>query len=199
MNWNKFWDYLIYLIWAFMLFTTIYDLFNVPVRSIFWSIEFLISIFMYFKLKVPRIIYLVIMIVFLMNIFGELYFGFFYTIPNFDKWIHFLSPLAACTLFYFLFEKKIKNKKMLILFSIMALLTFEYLWEIIEYFFDQNFHTVLAGVQTIGTDKYHSVIQYMSRYDDTMHDMFYNLIGSIIFAVGALFFTRKKKNKLNKK
>lgn len=195
MDKNKIWDYTIYLIWAFMLFTVIYDLFNIPARSIFWTVELVASILIYLKTDLPKKVYGGILLIFLLNIFGELYFGFFYTITNFDKWIHLLSPLAACTLFYFLLRKRVKNKKILILLSVSLLLSWELCWEIIEYFFDQHFHTLLAGVHVSGVQKFNSVLTYMDPYEDTIYDMLYNLIGSIVWAFGALFITRKKIKK----
>ncbi|MBS3084855.1 hypothetical protein J4411_02990 [Candidatus Pacearchaeota archaeon] len=191
-------DYLIYLIWAFILFVAIWDLFHIPGRAVFWFGELIFSVFIYYKLKVPISIYFGILALFLVNLFGELFFGLFYIIPYFDKLLHLLSPLIACTLFYFIFEKEFKDKKMLIFFSVTLLLSWELFWEVLEYFADQQFHTLLAGVHLMGVQAYESTLEIVPKYEDTIYDMFYNLIGSIVFAVAALFFTRKKKSKIKK-
>ena len=185
-------NYIIYLIWAFILFVGIWDLFHIPARSIFWFGELILALFIYYKLKIPRLVYLGIMLIFLANIFGELFFGLFYIVPTFDKWIHLLSPIIACTLFYFLFEKKIKDKKMLIFFSVTLFLAWTVVWEIIEYFSDEFFHTLLVGVHLTGLENFNPDAQYMEPIKDTIYDMFYGLIGSVVWALGALFFTRKK-------
>src|SRR3989338_5821549 len=113
---NRWLDSLIYLIWAFILFAGIYDLFHIQGRAIFWFGELILAVFIYYKLKVPIGLYFGIIALFLANIFGELFLGLFWVIPTFDKWIHLLSPIIGCTLFYFIFEKKFQNKKMLIFF-----------------------------------------------------------------------------------
>ncbi|MBU2612645.1 MAG: hypothetical protein KKB62_02905 [Nanoarchaeota archaeon] len=192
-------DYLIYAIWAFIFFVGIYDLFHIPARSIFWFGELILALFIYYKLKVPNLVYLGIMLVFLANIFGELFFGLFYIMPNFDKWIHLLSPMVACTLFYFLFKKKIKDKKMLIFFSVTLILAWSVAWEIIEYFSDQYFHTLLVGVHLTGLENFNLDAQYMGPLKDTIYDMFYGLIGSVVWAAIALFLVRKKIPSNNKK
>ena len=190
---NKLVVCIIYVIWAFFLFAGIWDLFQIPGRAIFWFAELAIAVFIYYKLKIPTIIYLGILALFLANLFGELFFGLFYIFPGFDKWLHVLSPLAACTLFYFMFERKIKNKKILILLSAGLLLSFELVWEIVEYFADKNFQTLLAGVHSAGVEAYNSRLIIMPKYEDTIYDMFYNLIGSVIWAIIALFAIKKKK------
>ena len=188
--------YLIYLIWAFFLFTIIYDLFINPIDSIFWIIMLILSIFIYYKLKIPIWLYFSILAIFLAHLFGELFLRLFYIFPIFDKLIHLLSPLIICTFFYFIFEKKISNKKILILFSVALSLSLELAWEIIEHFFDQYFNTFLQGVHLLSVETYETgPIEVMSRLDDTIWDMFFNLIGSISFAVGALFALRKKDKK----
>ncbi len=199
MNKDKIWNYIIYFIWAFIFFSGVWDLFHIPGRSVFWFVELILAVFIYYKIKVPKGIYIGILIIFLANLFGELFLGLFYIVPNFDKIIHLLSPLVVCTLFYFIFEKKIQNKKILILFSVSLLLSWELCWEIVEYFADKWFSLLLAGVHITGVENFKSTLQVMDVYQDTIYDMFYNLIGSVIWAVGALFFTRNKKSTIRKK
>ena len=188
--------YLIYLIWTFFLFTIIYDLFVLPTRAIFWVGELIFAVIIYYKCKIPAWVYFSILALFLANLFGELFLGLFYILPISDKFIHLFSPLALCPFFYFMFKKKIPNKKILILFSVTLLLSCGFMWEIIEHFFDQNFHTFLQGVHLLGVETYETgPIEVMSRLDDTIYDMFFNFIGSIFFAVGALFALHKKDKK----
>ncbi|MCR4327510.1 MAG: hypothetical protein NUV46_02935 [Nanoarchaeota archaeon] len=188
-------DYLIYVIWAFILFTGIWDLFHIPGRAVFWFAELILAIIIYYKIKMPKGAYFGILALFLANLFGELFFGFFYIIPEFDKILHLISPFAICTIFYFLFKRKTENKKLLILLSVSVFLSIELFWEVIEYLADTFFHTTLAGVHAIGIEKYESVLEVMPKYEDTIYDMVLNLIGSVIWAVIALFVTKTKKPK----
>lgn len=196
-NYDSWKRYIVYLIWAFFLFTFFYDfLYEIPIRSFFWITELILSVFIYYKFKIPFWVYFSILIIFLAHLFGELYFGLFYTLPYFDKWIHLFSPILACNLFYYLFEKKITDKKTLILFSVTFLLSFELIFELIEYFFDVNFNTLLQGVHNFGIEKLNSKVGIvMPRFEDTIYDMALNLLGSIIWAIGALFVLRKKSEK----
>ena len=175
-----------------MLFTIIYDLFHFPARSIFWGAELILALFIYYKLKIPSGTYFAVLVLFLMNIFGEIFFGLFYIIQNFDKFIHLFSSFAVCTLFYSIFEKKISSKKILILFSFTIVLSIELIWEITEYFADNWFHLILAGVHIAGEQAF-KPIEMVSSYEDTIYDMLLNFIGGTIFAITALFLTRTKK------
>lgn len=187
-------DYLIYAIWAFFLFAGIYDLFVFPLRSISWFVELILAVFIYYYLKVPKWVYFCLMGVFLSYLLGELFLELFYLIPIYDKIVHALSPLLACTFFYFLFDKKIENKKILILLSAGLLLSFELVWEIIEYFSDSVLGTNLTGVYLEMFNESNTG-QIMTPYEDTIYDMVFNLIGSIVWAVIALFATKDKKDK----
>ncbi|MEM3091474.1 MAG: hypothetical protein QXD05_02340 [Candidatus Pacearchaeota archaeon] len=188
----KIYDYIVYLIWVFFLFVTIYDLFIIPARSIFWALQLLLSIFIYNKFDIPIFVYFGLLLIFLANIFGEHFLGLFYVFPYYDKIIHLLSPLLACTFFYFIFDKRFKDKKLLIIFSVTLLLSFELFFELVEYFFDKNFNTILQGVHQSGVKKFGGYEVVLSRFDDTIYDMFLNLVGSIIFAIISFFILTKK-------
>ena len=84
---------------------------------------------------------------------------------------------------------------MLIFFILTLVVAWGSVWEIIEYFSDQFFHTLLVGVHLTGVENFNMNVEYMSPLKDTIYDMFYTLIGSIIWAVTALFVTRNKKLK----
>ncbi len=193
MNKDKIWIYFTYLIWTFFAFSIVYDLFwGIPSRSLLWVGELILAIILYYKLKVPKIVYLGIMLILIANILGELYFNFFYIFPYYDKVLHTLSPLLVCTLFYFLFENKFENKKMLIWFCVAVFLSWSLFWEVFEYFFTIIFNVYLVGVKLLG-------FQVMSGYEDTIYDMLASLVGSLAWASLALFLTRNKNKKPTKK
>ncbi len=203
-------DYTIYVVWGLVFLMGIYSFTGSPEKSIVWFIGLGLAIPVYYKLKIPKGVYLGIMFILLANAAGETVsgifstgsssIGFFYTVQNYDKLMHLLDPLIACTFFYFLFEEKVENKKILILLSITLLLSFELSWEIWEYFSDATFGTHLQGVFIYVKDSLGNLQlkETMSPLTDTIYDMFYNLIGSLIWGAGALFFTRNYKNKKQK-
>lgn len=189
----KYLTYLIYLIWAFFLFTIIYDLFVIPSRSIFWVFELALALIIYYKVRIPAGVYFGILAFFLANLFGELFLGLFYYIPFYDKILHLSSPLVSGAFLYSVFKKKIPDKRVLIFFSVTFILSLSLLWELIEYFSDQAFHTLLQGVVQANLQTYDVIQVFMPRFEDTIYDMLDNLIGATVFAAGAFFFTRKKK------
>lgn len=190
-------DYFIYLFWAFLAFTVVYDLFLVPIRSVFWAIILVTSLLIYYNKIIPRSIYLLMVAMFLFQIFGELYFGFFYTLPHYDKIDHLISGVEFCILFYYTFNRKIKNKKHLLLFSVLFSLSLHYAWELVEYAADTYFGTTTVGVVLRNPGEYFLDVNVpakivMPAYLDTIYDMFYGIVGAIIFIIGGLIILKKK-------
>lgn len=188
--------YFIYSIWAFMFFVLIYDLFYSPGRSVFWFLELSVSIFIYYKLEVPGWVYFLILALFVTNIFGELFLGLFYTIDNFDKWLHLISPIVGCSFFYFIFDNKIKGKRILILFSVTIVLSWALIWEVLEYFFDLYLATSTTGVR-IRVFSGREFSQVMDPLTDLTYDSLFTSIGSAVFAILALFITNKSQKTNN--
>ncbi len=198
MNEKKSWiDYVIYVIWAFFGGTGIYELFQSFSKGLIYLLGLIAIIVVFYEIKTPKLTYLGILVIVLGNLFGEIYFGFFYHIAIYDKILHLFSPIAACTFFYFMLKNKVKDKKMLILLSVALLLSWELTWEIWEFTSDHLFGTMTQGVfiyvknSTGGMQ----LKQVMDPLTDTIYDMLSNLIGALVWAAGALFFTRNKNKK----
>jgi hypothetical protein len=183
-------DWLIYLIWAFFLFALVYDILGYPIRAVFWAVSLFILIFLYYKTRISKTGYFLVAALLLMHAFGELYFGFFYTSPYYDKIIHLLSPILLGAVFYSLIGERIPDKKIRLFFAASLVLSLELIWEIIEYFFDSNTNTLLTGVQQV---VYGKLIRVLSPYADTIYDMLDNLIGAAVFVLGGLFLLRKRR------
>ena len=188
-------DYMIYLFWAFLIFTIILDLFLVPARTVYWVGALLISLLIYRRKFLPKPIYLIMAVMFVFQVFGELYFGFFYTLPHYDKIDHIISGIEFGTLFYFLFDRKIKDKKQLIWIAFLFSLSFEYAWEIIEYFSDIYLGTTTVGVVLRSPGEYiNSAARIiMPAYLDTIQDMIYSFVGAVVFVIGGFILTRKRR------
>jgi hypothetical protein len=197
-------DYLIYVIWGLIFVSMIYEIPISLSNSIIWFIGLFLAVLVYYKINLPKWLYFGALLILFANASGEIisgfFFanssaGFFYTVQNYDKILHLLDPLIICPLIYYLLKEKIENKKILILISVALLLSFELIWEIWEYFSDLFLGTHLQGVFIYVKDSLGNLqlTQTMSPLTDTIYDMLDNLIGSLIWAAGALFFTRKKK------
>ena len=191
-RWPRYLVWANYIIWAFLLFTIIYDLFGYSTRALFWILELGIAMFIYYRFKLPAWAYMGVLAFLLANLFGEVYLGFFYSLSYYDKIIHLLSPLIICTMLYFMLEKKAPDKKTRVLLSVSILLSFELIWEILEYFSDLYLGTFLTGVQLIMFENSKSV-QVMPSYQDTIYDMLFNLAGSLVFMISAWMAVNRKK------
>ncbi|MBT8380753.1 MAG: hypothetical protein HKP17_08530 [Ignavibacteriaceae bacterium] len=185
-------DYIIYLLWAFILFVFAYDLFKSPGRSMFWLFELSAAVFIYYKLKIPNWVYFSILGLFLTNIFGELFIGIFYKVKNVDKVLHSLSPLIVGPFFYYIFEKRIEDKNILILFSVALIFSWALVWEVLEYFFDLYLATFTTGVK-IRVFNGSEFIQVMDPLTDAIYDMLFTIIGAAVFAGIALTLNRRYK------
>jgi len=195
---------LIYIIWVFLLFVGVYDLFIVPYRSLIWFGSLFFLCFFYFKLKqIPKHIYLLLSLIVLLNVFGELFFEFYYTgncanPPNctslfYDKLLHFFNPIVICSFIYFLMKPKIINKKILVLFAVSITLSLGMIWEIIEYGFDRAFGTIMQGVfVTDKTQHLFATGMTIDRMSDTIFDLISNLAGCLVFWVINIFYKNKK-------
>jgi len=190
-------DYFIYLFWAFLAFTVIYDLFFVPIRSVYWFAGFLFALFLYYKKLLPKPVYVFMACIFVFQVFGELYFEFFYNIANYDKLDHFISGIEFCILFYYLFGQKVENKRYLILTAFLFSLSFSYAWEMVEYISDTYFGTTTVGVIMGDPIDYvgSGAQMIVPQYEDTILDMFYSFLGALSFVFGGLTFLKFKKKK----
>ncbi len=185
-------DYFAYLIWAFFLFTAIYDLFYFPIRSLAWIFELAILVFAYYRVKVPGQVYFSLAFFLILGVLGELYLELFYNFFYYDKILHFLFSILIGSIMYFVLEKKVPDKEMRLLFGAAIVLSFELIWEILEYTSDLYFGTFLTGVQQEIFEKARAA-PILSAYPDTIYDMLNNFIGVAVFLVGGLFLIKKIK------
>ncbi len=197
----------LYIVWIFLFFVAIYDLFNVPYRSLIWFGCLFLLVFFYFRLKrIPSFVFLLVSLAFVLSVFGELFFEFYYIFDCtdsfcvaliYDKILHLVHSAIACTFIYFLAKPRIKNKKMLILFAITATITLSVFWELFEFLLDNLFGAYTQGVYSFeGSDAFRIDIEVgeevLSKLSDTMFDFISNTIGCIIFwIVNAFYYNRK--------
>lgn len=193
---KKFLKSIIYLTLIALLVSIIFDIFTgAYYRAIIWAAFFIIFILLFKKFKIPLILLFYFSLLLLLTILGEYF--LYNSIPFFDKIVHFSGQLILGPIIFYLFNNKIKDKKILILFCITVLMTLSVVWEITEYGFDHAFDSKMQGVyfakgQFFGTyERQYTPVQ--SEMDDTMTDLIFNLLGSCTFGAIYLFKYRKKK------
>ena len=203
MNKDKVWNGIIYFFWGGIFLLSLLQLFFGSTGGFIWIVFLVFYMIAFYKIKAPKVTYLGALIVLLLTIFGDFTPGFlnlmlYHKYFWYDKMIHLISPILFCSFFYFAFKDKVKDKKILIFFSVCILLSFELVWEIFEYTTDHLLGTMAQGVYLYvqnATTGAMQLKQVMSPLTDTIYDMLFNLIGSIVWAAGALFITRKKNYK----
>lgn len=202
---DKIFKIFVYITWIFLFFVVIYDLFIVPYRSILWAGALFFLCFFYFKFKsIPPYVHMLLSLMVVSHVFGELFFEFYY-VENcinpsycinlfYDKILHFLAPLVVCAFVYFLAKPRIRDRKILILFSVTSAFSLLVVWEIFEYVLDYTFGTLMQGVFVIGQGQY--VFANLMLVDimlDTILDLVLDLAGCLVFWI-LMFYIRVRKN-----
>jgi len=193
----------IYAVWTIILILGIIDLFSAPYRSVIWFVLLVGSVVFYSILtRVPKYLYLILMLSIIFGIFGEVLFGFSYKYIYYDKILHLIDPLIFSLVIYHLAKSKIKSKLLLVIFCASAALSLEVIFEIYEYGMDNIFGTQLQGVYlnaqrfgilTIGKT------EVLDKFNDTMLDLIYDFISVLIFMFGFYFYEKMRILKFNKK
>jgi len=137
------------------------------------------------KLGMPDYLFTMIIIGGYMSIFGEFFFNLFYTIPFYDKILHLVIPAITTVIFYLV----LKDQKILrAVAAVLASLGLSALWEIMEWSMDQLImkSSYMQGV----------LINFefrMNPFTDTMLDLVFGLVASVITAA-VLYLFNKKEN-----
>lgn len=197
----KNWKWFVYITLIALAISIIIDIFtHAYYRALIWAVFFLIFIALFKKSKIPPIAHFSLSLLLLLSILGE--YLFYNLFPFFDKIVHFLSPIILCVLVFNLAKDKIKNKTFLILFCIASIIALSVIWEITEYSFDNLVDSKMQGVY-LAEGKFFGLYerQYepvQTEIDDTMSDLIYNCLGSLVFGL-AYFFKNRKKLKIIKR
>ena len=144
-------------------------------------------LFKYFKLKITFNMYLFnILFVFISNIWGSILNG--YSIPYFDKLLHFSSGILLTNLSFMIFTLLIsklhlnKNETLLCVLFINSLnMMIAVIWEFIEF----------GCLIFLNNDAIH---HYSSGVYDSMQDMLVAFVGGILVTI-VLYYDFKKKKK----
>ncbi len=139
----------------------------------------------YTKIKFPWFVYFFICLAILIHISGYIQ-GRYLNIPNWDTLAHTVSGsiLALLGFVLILFLDKMRkynlDAEFMAAFTLMFGMVGEYLWEIYEFLVDQFFGGSLAG-------------KMQADNTDTMMDMIFVFLPSVIVALGTYYYVRKYK------
>lgn len=139
---------------------------------------------LFFKARnIPKGYTLLVNVGLWLNLLGE--FVFYYTgITYYDKILHISMGILITAITFEYFLRNLKVRKEAIFFSVLGMLC---LWEIYEYFLVIFFNFPAMGVFNEGV-----VIQ--SALDDTMMDLVWGSIGSLLF----LIIKKKDRDRVEK-
>ncbi len=135
------------------------------------------------RIKFPWFVYFLISLAILIHISGYIQ-GRYLNIPNWDTLAHTVSGSIVsllgfvAILFLDKFRKYNLDPPFIACFSLMVGLTGEYLWEIYEFLVDTFLGGSLAG-------------RMQADNTDTMMDMIFVLIPSVIVALACYYYVRK--------
>jgi len=186
----------IYLGWLLIAAGAVIDLFQNPLGSLGWILLLTLLVTLYFGLKVPSYMHLLLSFMVILDILGETI-GLFYFVEYYDKLLHLINSIILCILIYYLSKDKIKDKKMLVLFCVFAAISLLVGWEIFEYGYDSLFGGRMQGVNLVDGVHFSVYKSVVSAFDDTMEDFIFDVIGTLIFSL--VFWFKNIKNKRKRK
>jgi len=108
--------------------------------------------------------------------------------------------MIGCLFVYHLVKNKFKDKRLMIMFCVFAVISLSAGWEIFEFGFDKLTNYGMQGVRLVDGGHFFGLGDVMIPFDDTMIDMACGVAGTLVFAFifwlkHLRFFSRKKKRK----
>lgn len=116
--------------------------------------------------------------------------------PAYDKVLHFISPILASILIFYIVDEKKLSIQWKLWITFLFVTSFLMFHEVGEYLIDKLFDMKLQGVYIregiSGIEKLNLV---QSRIDDTMIDLIFGSFGALTFSIGkivGLFFEKRR-------
>lgn len=149
-----------------------------------------------FDIRFRKRHYIFVLIIAIASFLGS---PFYYVYPDYDKIQHFLQPILLCSLTFFTINKLHLELKWKITFTFFVIVALLGIFEIGEFALDSLFNLKLQGVylrDTQGLEKFNLL---MDPLKDTMVDLVYGILGSLIYCMTlAVYYRRKLGNNLLK-
>jgi len=122
---------------------------------------------------------------------SPLYFAY----PHYDKILHFFQPMMIFSIVFHLVRKlniKLRWKLIFTFFIIAGLIG---MFEIVEFGLDKLLDLKLQGVFAASLQKGGQLSLVLDPLSDTHTDMFFGILGSLIYMIFLAFYLRKRKKK----
>lgn len=122
----------------------------------------------------------------------------YFVYPAYDKLQHFIIPMLLCSITFFMVNKLKLAMKWKLTFTVLSVVAFLGIFEILEYILDSFFNWKLQGVylrDITGLDKFNLLLDPLS---DTIIDLSFGILGSSLYAFYAWIIYKINKRKLAK-
>jgi membrane-associated HD superfamily phosphohydrolase len=115
--------------------------------------------------------------------------------PSYDKILHFIQPIMLSSMIFYMISNLDIKLKWKITFTFFIAIGIVGLFEIGEYALDSFFDLRLQGVFLRELHDFGQSLRLIQEpLDDTMIDMILGTIGSLVYALAAIFFFKKRRN-----
>lgn len=107
----------------------------------------------------------------------------YFVYPTYDKIQHFIIPMLLCSIMFFMVNKLKLAMKWKLTFTVLSIVAFLGIFEILEYVLDSFFNWKLQGVylrDITGLDKFNLLLDPLS---DTIIDLSFGILGSSLYAI----------------
>ncbi|MEK6893899.1 MAG: hypothetical protein AABX10_00380 [Nanoarchaeota archaeon] len=109
----------------------------------------------------------------------------YFVYPTYDKLQHFVIPMLLCSIIFFMVNKLKLAMKWKLTFTVLSVVAFLGIFEILEYVLDSFFNWKLQGVylrDITGLDKFNLLLDPLR---DTIFDLSFGILGSSLYAIFA--------------
>ncbi|MGD9275738.1 MAG: hypothetical protein PVJ67_01045 [Candidatus Pacearchaeota archaeon] len=132
--------------------------------------------------------------------FGILLSPLYFLSESYDKMLHFIMPILASFLVFFIVDKQKISFQWKLLIAFMFILSFLAIHEIGEYLLDLLFDWKLQGVYIRDISGIEKLNLVLDKNSDTMIDMILGMLGGGIFVLGksAVHIYKRKFDKRGK-
>jgi len=142
---------------------------------LFYIIDYMFNI----NFKLIHYIFVIIILT-----FGVLLSPLYFLIESYDKVLHFILPILASFLVFYVVDKQKLSMQWKLLITFMFIISFLAIHEIGEYLLDLLFNLKLQGVYLRDISGLEKLNLVLSKHDDTMIDLIFGTLGAALFILG---------------
>ncbi len=142
---------------------------------LFYIIDYMFNI----NFKLIHYIFVIIILT-----FGVLLSPLYFLIESYDKILHFILPILASFLVFYVVDKQKLSMQWKLLITFMFIISFLAIHEIGEYLLDLLFNLKLQGVYLRDISGLEKLNLVLSKHDDTMIDLIFGTLGAALFILG---------------